>query len=140
MLKDKIKDTFFLSNCDILIEGDYTEMLRHHKEQKAKITLITSLKHYAIPYGVIELNDESSLVRMNEKPEYNFLVNTGMYILEPTVIEDVPEDTFFHITELINNYIEKGERIAVYPVSEEAWMDMGQFKEMEIMLERLGIK
>lgn len=140
LLKNQIRDTFFLSNCDILIEGDYAEMLRHHKEQKAKITLITSLKHYTIPYGVIELGDESNLIRMQEKPEYNFLVNTGMYILEPDVIEDIPEDTFFHITDLINNYIEKGKKIAIYPVSEEAWMDMGQFKEMEIMLERLGIK
>ena len=140
LLKDKIKDTFFLSNCDILIDGDYAEMLRHHKKQKAKITLITSLKNYVIPYGVIEIDDNSDVNKMIEKPEYNFLVNTGMYILEPEVFEDIPENKFFHITELINDYIQKGEKIAVYPVSEGAWLDMGQFKEMEIMLDRLGVK
>lgn len=139
-LKDKIKDTFFLSNCDILIEGNYSEMLKYHKEHKAKITLITSLKHYVIPYGVIQINGESTIKEMIEKPEYNFLVNTGLYILEPEVLNDIPENKFFHITELINYYIEKGEKIGAYPVSEGSWLDMGQFKEMEIMLERLGIK
>ncbi|MBU5310753.1 nucleotidyltransferase family protein [Tissierella carlieri] len=140
LLKDKIMDTFFLSNCDILIEGNYSDMLKYHKEHKAKITLITSLKHYTIPYGVIQINEDSDVKKMIEKPEYDFLVNTGMYILEPEVINDIPENEFFHITDLINTYINKGEKIGVYPISEGAWLDMGQFKEMEIMLERLGIK
>lgn len=140
LLKDKIKDTFFLSNCDILIEGNYSDMLKYHKEHKAKITLITSLKHYIIPYGVIQINGDSDVKKMIEKPEYDFLVNTGMYILEQDVINDIPENEFFHMTDLINNYINKGEKIGVYPVSEGSWLDMGQFKEMGIMLERLGIK
>ncbi|WP_352418292.1 nucleotidyltransferase family protein [Proteiniborus sp.] len=140
LLKDKIKDTFFLSNCDILIEGNYSDMLKYHKEHRAKITLITSLKHYTIPYGVIKINGNSDVRKMEEKPEYDFLVNTGMYILEPEVLNDIPENKFFHITELINSYIEKGEKIGIYPISEGSWLDMGQFKEMEIMLERLGIK
>ncbi|WP_353093813.1 nucleotidyltransferase family protein [Tissierella praeacuta] len=140
LLKEKIKDTFFVSNCDILIEGNYSDMLKYHKEHKTKITLITSLKHYTIPYGVIQINGDSDVKRMIEKPEYDFLVNTGMYILEPEVINDIPENKFFHITDLINHYINKGEKIGIYPVSEGAWLDMGQFKEMEIMLERLGVK
>ncbi len=140
LLKDKIKDTFFVSNCDILIEGNYSDMLKYHKENKVKITLITSLKHYTIPYGVIQINGDSNVKKMIEKPEYDFLVNTGMYILEPEVLNDIPEDKFFHITDLINSYIEKGEVIGVYPVSEGSWLDMGQFKEMEIMLERLGVR
>ena len=140
LLKDKIKETFFLSNCDILIEGNYSDMLKYHKEHKAKITLITSLKHYTVPYGVIQINGDSDVQKMTEKPEYDFLVNTGMYILEPEVLEDIPEDTFYHITDLINEYIDKGDKIGVYPISEGSWLDMGQFKEMEIMLERLGVK
>ena len=140
LLKDKIIDTFFLINCDILIEGNYSDMLKYHKGNKAKITLITSLKHYTIPYGVIQINGDSDVKKMTEKPGYDFLVNTGMYILEPEVINDIPENEFFHITDLINDYINNGEKIGVYPVSEGSWLDMGQFKEMEIMLERLGVK
>lgn len=139
LLKDEIQDSFFVSNCDILIEGDYSKILKYHKEHKNKITLVTSLKHYTIPYGVIEINEKSHVKSMLEKPEYDFLVNTGMYILEPEVLEDIPKDTFYHITDLINEYIGKGEKIGVYPISEGAWLDMGELKEMEIMIERLGL-
>lgn len=139
-LKNKIKETFFLSNCDILIDGDYSKMLKYHKEHKSKITLITSLKHYTIPYGVMNIDQNGDVSKMEEKPEYDFLVNTGMYILEPEVLDDIPENEFFHITELINTYINNGEKIGVYPISEGAWLDMGQVKEMESMIERLGIK
>jgi len=139
LLEGQLKDTFFVSNCDILIDGNYSEMLLHHKENKNKITMITSLKQYAIPYGVVEINDSSEVRQLVEKPEYDLLVNTGMYILEPETLADIPKDTFFHITELINLYIKKGEKIGVYPVSDNAWLDMGQMKEMEHMLERLGV-
>jgi dTDP-glucose pyrophosphorylase len=139
LMEGQLLDTFFVSNCDILIDGNYSEMLLYHKENKNKITMITSLKQYAIPYGVVEINDSSEVRKLVEKPEYDLLVNTGMYILEPETLADIPKDTFFHITELINLYISRGEKIGVFPVSDDAWLDMGQMKEMEHMLERLGI-
>jgi dTDP-glucose pyrophosphorylase len=140
LLKDQLKETFFVSNCDILIEGNYSDMMKYHKENKNKITLISSLVHYTVPYGVIVIDEDGSVKEMKEKPEYDYLVNTGMYILEPECLKDVPEETFFHITDLINKYIDEGEKIGVYPVSESAWLDMGQFKEMENMMEKLGVK
>ncbi|WP_085992725.1 nucleotidyltransferase family protein [Oceanobacillus senegalensis] len=140
LLKGIIKDTFFVSNCDILIEGNYSGMLKYHKENNNKITLISSLKHYTIPYGVIEIDKNSVVKGMMEKPEYDYLVNTGMYILEPDCLNDIPDNTFYHITELISHYIDKGEKVGVYPIQENSWLDMGQFKEMEIMIEKLGIR
>lgn len=140
LLDGMIKETLFVSNCDILIDGNYSEMLAHHKAHKNKITIITSLKHYAIPYGVVEIDTDSRVRQLSEKPEYDLLVNTGMYILEPETLADIPPKTFYHITDLINLYLERGEKVGIYPVSDKAWLDMGQLKEMENMLERLGIK
>ncbi len=140
LLKDQLKETFFVSNCDILIEGNYSDMMKYHKENNNKITLISSLVHYTVPYGVIVIDEGGSVKEMKEKPEYDYLVNTGMYILEPECLKDVPEDTCFHITDLINKYIDEGEKVGVYPVSESAWLDMGQYKEMENMMEKLGVK
>lgn len=140
LLKNTIKDTFFVSNCDILIDANYSDILKYHKRSNNKITLVTSLKHYTIPYGVIEISATSDVKNMIEKPEYDYLVNTGMYILEPEALNDIPEDTFYHITDLISNYIKNGEKIGIYPVSDKEWLDMGQLMEMENMLERLGIK
>ena len=140
LLKGELDKTFFVSNCDILIEGNYSEMLKYHKENKNKITLISSLKHYTIPYGIIQIDDNSIVKNMVEKPEYDYLVNTGMYILEPECLDDIPENTFYHITDLINKYISNEEKVGVFPVSENSWLDMGQFKEMENMLDKLGVK
>lgn len=140
LLKNKIKETFFVTNCDILIDGNYSDILKYHKENKNKITIIASLKSTKIPYGVIELAENGKIDRIIEKPEYDLLVNTGMYILEPETLNHVPKNKFYNITELINTYIEKGEKVGIYPVSEKSWLDMGQFKEMENMLERLGLK
>lgn len=140
LLKGTLSETLFLSNCDILIDANYSDILKYHKNNNNRITLVTSLKHFTVPYGVVEINGNSSVNRVIEKPEYDYLVNAGMYVLEPEVLSDVPENTFYHITDLINHYIEKGEKIGVYPVGDKEWLDMGQIKEMENMLERLGIK
>ncbi|MCT4619051.1 MAG: nucleotidyltransferase family protein [Marinisporobacter sp.] len=140
LLKDKINDTFFVSNCDILIEGNYSDMLKYHKDNKNKVTMITSLKYNTIPYGVIKLAENGTVKNIVEKPEYDFLVNTGMYILERETLEDIPENEFYHITDLINYYIQKGEKVGTYPVSDKSWLDMGQLEEMQNMVESLGLK
>ncbi len=139
LLKDRINETFFVSNCDILVDANYLEILKYHKENNNLITMVTSLKNYEIPYGVIRLGDNGQVVGTTEKPQYDYLVNTGFYILEPETLKDVPENTFFHITDLINKYIEEGKRVGTYPITENSWLDMGEFKEMERMREKLNI-
>lgn len=140
LLKDKLKETFFVSNCDILIDANYSDIIKYHKKNNNKITVITSLKNYTIPYGVINLSENGDISSTKEKPEYNFLVNTGMYVLEPDVLEDIPENEFYHITYLIDKYIEEGKKVGTYPITENCWLDMGEFKEMERMVEKIRFK
>ena len=99
--------------------------------------MVTSLREYVIPYGVIKLAKDGTIDEIIEKPEHNYLVNTGMYILEPECFDDIPENEFFHITELIELYIKRGEKIGTFPVSKDSWLDMGEFKEMKIMQNKL---
>lgn len=139
LIRQNINETFFLSNCDILIEADYTDILKYHRQHKNLITIVTSLKQYRIPYGVIKLNEDGGVINSIEKPEYNYLVNTGFYVLEPQVLSDVPKNEFFHITDLIDKYISEGKKVGTYPITENAWLDMGEIKEMERMIERLNL-
>lgn len=139
LLKDILKQTFFVSNCDILVDADYEDIIRYHKENKYKITMVTSLKNYVIPYGVVEVHNGGSIKNIIEKPEYNFQVNTGLYVLEPEVLEEIPENEFYHITELINQYVERGEKVGVYPITGNAWLDMGEVKAMEDMIQQLKL-
>lgn len=129
LLKDKIKETFFVSNCDILIEQDYSEILDYHKSSKNDITIVAALKHYPIPYGTIESADNGQLVSLHEKPELTFKINSGMYILEPLVLSQIPENQFFHITHLIEKIQNNGGNVGVFPVSEKSWKDIGEWDE-----------
>ncbi len=99
------------------------------KQNSYDITLVASARQFNIPYGVCELKPGGSLKQINEKPEYNFLVNAGMYVLNPTVLELIPRDKLFHITHLIEAAMNNGGKIGVYPVSEKAWIDNGQWAE-----------
>ena len=138
LLKNTLSKTFILSNCDILVDADYEDIITYHKKKRHKITMVTSLKSYTIPYGVIKLYNGGGISEIIEKPEYNFQVNTGFYVLEPEVLNEIPENKFYHITELINKYIENGEKVGVYPITGNSWMDMGEIKEMEAMINRMS--
>lgn len=129
LMKEKIHKTFFVSNCDILIEQDYSEILNYHRENKNEITIVAALKNYFIPYGTIETGENGQLIRLKEKPEYTFKINSGMYILEPHLLHEIPEDTFFHITYLIENILKRKGTVGVYPVSEKSWIDIGEWPE-----------
>ncbi len=138
--REEITRTFFLSNCDIMIEADYTNILKFHHEEKNKITVVASLKNNKVPYGVITLDDNGRVIKVQEKPEYDFLANTGLYVIEPDVLDHIPENEFFHTTDLINACIDKNEKVGIYPISDDCWLDMGQFKDMGIMFEHLNVK
>jgi len=129
LLADKLDKPFFVSNCDIIIEADYADIFRFHTKHRYDITLVASTKQFNIPYGICELNSDGSLKQIQEKPEYNFLVNTGLYLLNPDVIELIPNNGLFHITHLIGKIKKNKGTIGVYPVSEKAWIDVGQWAE-----------
>lgn len=137
LLKGKINSTFILSNCDILIEEDYEKIFNYHKKEKNLITMVCSLKNIKIPYGVIEISETGEIESMKEKPELSFFTNTGMYIVEPKIIAELEEDKHIGFPDIIEQYKAKGEKIGIYPISENSWMDMGQIDEMEEMRRRL---
>lgn len=140
LVKERMKEAFFVSNCDILLKVDYSKIMAFHKEKKHAITLVTSLKNYTIPYGVVNIDTEGQVESLSEKPEMSFLVNTGVYVLDPKVLEWIPKEKFMHITDLIQVCLEKGEQVGVYPVTEKAWEDMGEFSSLEEMLKARGIQ
>lgn len=129
LLKDQIKDTFFVSNCDILIDQDYEEVYQWHKENKNEITSIAAIKNYHIPYGTLEIEKNGLLKSMREKPDLTFYVNAGVYIVEPHLLNEIPDNEFFHITHLMDKVKDRGGRVGVFPVSEGSWMDIGNWVE-----------
>lgn len=137
LLTDKVEDTFFMSNCDILIDADYADILDYHKKSGNMITMVCAQKNFEIPYGTVTLNRDQQIVEMKEKPQFDYYVNTGFYIIEPSFVERIPQNTFIHITDVIEQCIARGDRVGSYLIQDAAWMDMGQFDELEKMKQRL---
>jgi dTDP-glucose pyrophosphorylase len=136
LLKNKITRTFFVSNCDILIEQDYSEILKYHYECNNEITIVAAIKNYSIPYGTIESAENGKLISLSEKPELIFKINSGMYVLEPHLLNEIPQDTFFHITELIDKLRLNSRSVGVFPVSEGSWQDFGDPSYLKMLIEK----
>jgi dTDP-glucose pyrophosphorylase len=135
LLKGELKETFFVSNCDILIDQDYSEILRFHRENENEITIVAALKHFPIAYGTIETGDNGILTKLVEKPELTFKINSGMYILEPTIIEEIPQNKFYNITDLIESLQKEGRKVGVFPVSQKSWTDVGDWSHYSKILD-----
>ena len=136
MLRGKIDQTFIVSNCDVIVDANYSDILKFHQNNKCKITLVCSMRHFPIPYGVVEIENGGMLKEIREKPEFDFLINTGLYVMEPELLNTIPNDRVFHITHLIDRLKKENERIGVYPVSSKSWMDVGEMKEYKETLLR----
>ena len=87
-----------------------------------------------------EINKIGQLVKIKEKPEYNFLISTGMYIINKDVLKFIPKDKSFHITDLIECVQNNGGTIGVFPISEKSWEDIGDWDEYRKTLNKISIK
>lgn len=129
LLTDEIDGTFIVSNCDIIVKANYEDVIRFHKESGAMMTVVSSIQHHQIPYGVLEFSDGGVVSAIQEKPEYTHAINTGVYVLEKECLDVIPANQFFHITHLMEELIEKGQTVVTYPVNEKEYIDIGQWEE-----------
>lgn len=137
LLKGKIDSPFILTNCDILITEDFTKIYKHHKDSGNLITMVCSLKNFTIPYGVVDIGEHGEIECMHEKPKMSFFTNTGCYIAEPQVVDELEDGKAVGFPDVIAQQQKKGGKIGVFPIRESDWMDMGQLDELEKMKQRL---
>ena len=137
LLRGRFSDTFFFANCDALLTANYESIVKFHKENGNVITMVCAYKNINITYGVVEMGVNGSIQSMKEKPLVSFLTNTGIYIVEPEVIDDIEDGVPIGFPDIVEMERQKGKKVAVYPVSENDWMDMGQLNELEKMRIRL---
>ena len=136
LLGNIFSDSIFVSNCDILVEIDYTLVMKMHKTRKNALTIISSMKEFIVPYGTIQANDEFEVHSIIEKPCFKYIVNTGLYILEPDLISLIPKTRACDFNELVEIAIKEGYKVGYYLIDESQWNDMGQIKEMENMIKK----
>jgi len=135
LVEDEIRDTFIVSNCDVIVKANLGEVLKLHREKKASMTILSSIQHHKIPYGVVKFKEGGEITEILEKPEYTFIINTGVYILQKSALRHMPQKTPFDMTDLIKTLIDKGEKVITYPVNENDYMDIGQWEEYKKTVE-----
>ncbi|MEW5743970.1 MAG: nucleotidyltransferase family protein [Nitrospirota bacterium] len=139
LLEDEIADTFIVSNCDVIVKADFEEVVHLHKKQNASMTVLSSIQHYKIPYGVINFKNGGRITDILEKPEYTFTINTGVYVLSREVLRYIPERSHFDMTDLMTCLLKHHKKVVTYPVNENEYVDIGQWEEYRRAVDKLHI-
>jgi len=127
LAREYIDKPFFVLNGDILTKLNFDQFMQFHIKSGNTITIGTKKYEIQIPYGVVNLKDEK-VTDLQEKPVSSYFISGGMYCLDPEVIDSIPEDEYFDITQLISGYLERGKKVGSFPIT-EYWMDIGQIDD-----------
>ena len=138
LINKEFSDSVIVTNCDILIETDYEKAFKYHEDSGNAITVVSSSKSLSVPYGVLHTGEKGIIESIEEKPSFSYFVNTGMYILKSSVLKMIPNKTFYHMTDLLNDAMKSGQRVGMYPISESSFLDMGELGVLRDMEERLN--
>lgn len=133
LMKDRLTETFFVSNCDILVDVNYISALEFHEENGYAFTMVGALKKVNVPYGVIHLRN-GEFDRIEEKPDVPLIVNTGVYLLDTSCIDLIGRDEKLDMPDLIERIRAEGGKVGVFPVHRK-WIDIGQWGEYKQALE-----
>jgi dTDP-glucose pyrophosphorylase/CBS domain-containing protein len=128
LLRERPQHALVVMNGDLVTQVDVARLLQFHYREKAVATLAARHHQIEIPFGVVSQRD-NRLLELTEKPSPHYLVNAGIYVLEPEVLPLVPADTFFPITSLFDALLARKQRVAVYAI-EEDWIDVGRREEL----------
>lgn len=138
LLKEELDRTFIVSNSDIIVELDYNHLLEYHSEKQNSLTIVGALRKFTIPYGVLK-TESDVLENIDEKPNFHFLVNTGLYVLEPKILSLISGEKFLDMTDLIVLVKENNLKVGVYPHHGQ-WFDVGQWEEYRETLRAFELK
>ncbi|MBI4064632.1 MAG: nucleotidyltransferase family protein [Elusimicrobia bacterium] len=124
------KDPLLVINGDIVTTLNFKAMLFYHQKQEADMTVAVTPYLLQVPFGVIKSDETSQVISVQEKPEMRFLVNAGIYLVEPSVCANIPNGRRFDMTDLIEHLMREGRRVVSFPIH-EYWTDVGQFADYE---------
>ena len=123
LLPNNIKKPFLVLNGDVLTNANISHLLEFHNKNNSTATLCVQEQEMIFPYGVVEVNG-ISLSNFNEKPTYKHLVNTGIYVLNPSILKLIKDIKFIDMPDLLELAKLENMAVNVYPIH-EYWLDIG---------------
>ncbi len=132
-----MNQSIFVSNCDIIVKSSLEEIFHFHEDKKNDITIVTAAKNFTIPYGVCQTSLKGLFKNIEEKPSYSALINTGLYVFKSSILRLIPKNRKFDINDLIEVAKKKKKKIGLFPISDESWLDIGQWNEYRLAVKKL---
>lgn len=129
LIKEEIKEPFFVMNGDLLTNVNFEHLLDFHLSGNSIGTMCVREYEYQIPYGVIQI-DKDEIKAIEEKPINKFFVNAGIYLLSHKVLNYIPKNEFFDMPTLFQKLIEEELKILSFPIH-EYWLDIGRIVDYE---------
>lgn len=122
-------DTVLVMNSDLFTNIDYEDFYLHFKQHDAEMSVAAVPYNVSIPYGILDLEGRN-IHGLIEKPKYNYYANAGIYLIKRKALDEIPEDTFFNATDLIEKLISQGKKVIRYPLN-GTWIDIGNPQEYQ---------
>jgi dTDP-glucose pyrophosphorylase len=128
-VKEFYNDTILVMNSDLFTNINYEDFFLHFKEHDAEMSVAAVPYTVSVPYGIFDLNGRD-IQGLIEKPTYNYYANAGIYLIKRSALEEIPEDTFFNATDLIEKLISEGKKVIRFPLN-GTWIDIGNPQEYQ---------
>jgi len=138
-LKDSKEDLFFVSNCDVVISENYNGVLNYHIKNKNNFTIVVSKKSIKFPYGVCQLNDKKKFEGFKEKPSYDFLFNTGLYLINKKEFKFLKKNQKLDMDNFILKLKKKKKKIGIYQIDHDKWQDLGSWESYNNYIKNYSI-
>lgn len=122
-------DTILVMNSDLFTNIDYEDFFLHFQQNDAEMSVAAVPYNISIELGILDL-DGRNIKGLIEKPKYNYYANAGIYLIKKRALAEIPEDTFFHATHLVEKLITQGKKVIRYPLN-GTWIDIGTHQEYE---------
>ena len=129
LLPERPTAPFLVMNADILTKVNFEQLLEFHTETAAKGTICVREYDFTLPYGIVEI-DEHKFTGIVEKPVHKFLVNAGIYVLDPSALDCVPTEGIFDMPKLFESLHKRADQVVVFPIT-EYWTDIGRLEDLE---------
>lgn len=137
LMQPRPSKSFIVMNADLLTEIDYQALYRFHRKENNDFSVCVRTIRNTVPYGVVKLSGCQAMIEdVVEKPEHTYLVNAGIYLMEPKIVELIPHNQFFDMVSLIKKAIASGCKVGAFPIY-EYWRDIGQHDQMKIAAQEL---
>ena len=128
-LLPKQSQPFIVINGDLLTRLDLNRILNFHIENQADATLGVRNHTEKVPYGVVKV-EGTRLLSFEEKPTFNHLVNAGVYVINPNLLDIIKVNSFLDMPNFLEIAKDKSYKINVYPIH-EYWLDIGKPEFLE---------